>query len=71
MQSEPQLYSAFVSVAVGVAVGVSVDVAVAVNVAVCVAVAVGGITVVPGTLVDVAVAGWELWRVIRGLTHRA
>lgn len=58
-------------VAVAVAVGEAVEVAVGVKVGVAVNVAVGGTTVVGGTPVNVAVGGWELCRVMRGLIHSA
>ena len=55
-----------VAVAVAVAVSVGVDVAVLVAVAVAVAVTVG-----ERDGVNVAVGGWELWRVIRGVIQSA
>ena len=60
-----------VAVTVGVSVAVGEGVTVTVPVAVGVNVAVGGTVVVGGVLVSVAVGGWALWRVMRGLIQRA
>ena len=60
-----------VSVGVDVAVDVAVDVEVAVGVTVAVKVAVAVCEAVGGRGVNVSVAGWELWRVMRGLIHSA
>ncbi len=60
-----------VPVAVDVNVCVGANVAVGVDVGVAVKVDVGGTTVVGGRDVNVAVGGWELCRVMRGLIHSA